>query len=484
MPIFVQNFSRMENITAFVKSHLTDDTTRLILDKAKWPDIDMDLAVNCIESRRKLRGKVQEWYDNPDLIFPYKLSAEQCSSSSTARYKADLAARIASSCHSGLDPRYSEPSTRFSRPDIRHSEPSTRLRGLDPESLRFQIADLTGGLGVDSWFFSKKAGEVLYNEMQPKLCEAAAHNFKTLGSSNIRCSCAKAEAGRIAELLDGFIPDIIFMDPARRGEGGKKVFLLEDCTPDILTLKDEIFTICRHILLKLSPMADITMACERLGSTCREVHVVATGGECKELLIWIDREWSSEYTVHAVELPTGRHSNTLPDRHTFPLSERHSGLPSSRHSGLDPESTTVFTFTPSEEKSASHTLGSEGLYLFEPGKALMKSGAFNLISKRFSINKLGQSTHYYLVDDESIINVLADHGKIFRILDSMPLDKRSIKAAAKTCPKAEVTARNILMDTDTLRKKLGCSPSDTYHIFGLKSDLKGALLLVTEHLFF
>ncbi len=399
----------MEKLAEFVAEHLSDDTTRLILDRAKWPGIDMELAVSCIESRRKLRGKVQEWYDEPQLIFPYKLSAEQCSSSATARYKADLASRISSS-------------------------PS-------------RLADLTGGLGVDSWFFSQRSAEVLYNEMQEKLCEAARHNFKALNAKNIRCSCAKAEPGGITSLLNGFTPDIVYMDPARRGEGGRKVFLLEDCTPDVLTLKDEIFGICRHILLKLSPMADITMACDRLGNSCREVHVVASGGECKELLIWMDREWSGICTIHAVELPSGS-----------------------------------FTFTQSEEKEASCTLSAEGRYLFEPGKALMKSGAFNLISQRFGINKLGQSTHYYLTDDESIINDLLKHGKVFRIITSSKLDKRSIKAAAAACPKAEVTARNIPMDTDTLRKKLGTTPSDTHHIFALKSDLSGPLLLLTERL--
>ncbi len=407
----------MEKLAEFVAQHISDDTTRLILDRAKWPGIDMDLAVSCIESRRKLRGKVQEWYDDPRLIFPYKLSAEQCSSSATGRYKASLAARIAGS--------------------------------------PFRIADLTGGLGVDSWFFSMYAEEVLYNEMQEKLCEAARHNFNILNASNIRCTCSTAAPGGIAGLLGNFRPDIIYMDPARRGEGGKKVFLLEDCTPDVLTLKDEIFGICRHILLKLSPMADITMACDRLGLTCREVHVVAAGGECKELLIWMDREWSGTYTITAVELAPPRHP------------ELDSGSPS-------------FTFTPSEEKSAPYTLGAEGLFLFEPGKALMKSGAFNLISKRFGISKLGQSTHYYLTDDKEKAASLSAYGKIFKILSSAPLDKRSIKAAAQSCPKAEVTARNIPMDTDTLRKKLGVSPSDTHHIFALKSDLSGPLLLITE----
>ncbi len=424
----------MKNLADFVHVHGNDDTTRLILDRNKWPEIDMDLAVNCIESRRKLRGKVQEWYDEPKLIFPYKLSAEQCSSSATARYKADLAVRITSGRHPALDA----------------GSPS------------FRIADLTGGLGVDSWFFAQKASEVLYNEMQPKLCEAAIHNFNILKTSNIHCTCSKAEPGSITKILDGFKPDIIFMDPARRGEGGRKVFLLEDCTPDVLTLKDEIFGTCRHILLKLSPMADITMACDRLGRTCREVHVVATAGECKELLIWMDREWNDEYTITAVEL-----ANSIHPAH---------------HPALDAGSPSTFTFTPSEEKSATYTLASEGRYLFEPGKALMKSGAFNLISNRLGISKLGHSTHYYLTDDDDTAARLMNLGKIYKISSAAPLDKRSIKAAAQICPKAEVTARNIPMDTDTLRKKLGTSPSDTWHIFGLRSDLNGPLLLITERL--
>ncbi len=441
----------MERIAEFVRRHISDDTTRLILDRKKWPEIDMDLVVNCIESRRKLKGKVQEWYDEPRLIFPYKLSAEQCSSSATARYKAALAASIVTSRHPKLDLG-------------------------SPHPLR--LADLTGGLGVDSWFFSKVFDEVLYNEMQPKLYEAALHNFKVLEAGNVCCSCSMAAPGELGELLEGFVPDIIYMDPARRGEGGKKVFLLEDCTPDVLTLRDEIFGICRHILLKLSPMADITMVCDRLGVTCREVHIVATAGECKELLIWLDREWTSGYTITAVTLgSTPRPYSTESPSDSVP----------SDHSGLDPES--PLTFSPLEEKTATPTLTPaltdySGLFLFEPGKALMKSGAFNLISSRFGLTKLGFSTHYYITDSQEKAASLTAHGKIFKILSSAPLDKRSIKAAAQAYPTAEVTARNIPMDTDALRKKLGTAPSDTHHIFGLRSDLAGNLLLVTERYFY
>ena len=254
----------MERLTEFVIKHLNDDTSRLILDRGKYPEIDIDLAVSCIESRRKLKGKVQEWYDQPGLVFPLKLSAEQCSSSATGCYKAELAQKIA-------------------------------------DKANWTIADLTGGLGVDSWFFSQKASKVVYCEMQEALCKAATHNYKILNAENIIVNnlMITSESCRI---LAEHTPDIIYMDPARRGEGGKKVFLIEDCTPDVLGLKEELFKISRHLLIKLSPMADITMVCDRLGDTCREVHVVATGGECKELLIWMDREWHDEATIHAVEL--------------------------------------------------------------------------------------------------------------------------------------------------------------------------------------
>lgn len=415
----------MELLTKFVMDHMSDDTTRLMLDKGKWPEIDMVLAVNSIESRRKLRGKVQEWYDEPRLVFPRKLSAEQCSSSATARYKADLAERIALTDAIG------------------HK--------------KWKIADLTGGLGVDSWFFSKKASKVLYNEMQEALCMAARHNFTILDAHNIDISNHAIGLTSPASLLTPFCPDIVYMDPARRGEGGKKVFLIEECTPDVLTLKDEIFTVSRHILLKLSPMADITMVCSRLGNRCREIHVVATGGECKELLIWMDREWKEEYSIHAVEI-------------------------SSKGEVAD------LVFTPSEEKEMAGQAGHDdsheersdmAIYIFEPGKALMKSGAFNLISRKFGITKLGRSTHYYTVDTEEKAETLSKHGKLFRIIRMEPLDKRSMKAAGKEFPKAEVTARNIPMDTDALRKRLGVTSGGNTHIFGLRSDTLGNLLITT-----
>ena len=439
----------------FVIKHLNDDTSRLILDRGKYPGIDIDLAVSCIESRRKLKSKVQEWYELEGMIFPLKLSAEQCSSSATGKYKAELAERISRGFLDSLK-----------------SLEMTDEQGASGNR-EWTIADLTGGLGVDSWFFSQKASKVVYCEMQEVLCKAATHNYQILNANNITVNNLMITSESCGMLTE-HAPDIIYMDPARRGEGGKKVFLIEDCTPDVLGLKEELFKISRHLLIKLSPMADITMVCERLGDTCREVHVVATGGECKELLIWMDKEWHGEATIHAVEL-------------------------------ISKDSIGVFQFTQSDERSVcqvapltpaawlrqlKHPLAGGGmsipphcqpdLLLFEPGKALMKAAPYNLIASRFGISKLGKSTHYYVVDSAEKAEELKQYGKVFAIKEWLSLDKRNIKEVGKKYPKAEVTARNIPMDTDTLRKKLGVTSGDDAHIFGLKSDTEGNLLIVAD----
>ena len=425
----------MEKLTAFVQEHIGDDLTRLILDRKKWPDIDMDLAVSCIQSRRKLKGKVQEWFSNPDLIFPVGLSAEQCSSSATGIYKSGLALRIA-------------------------------------DERSFRLADLTGGLGVDSWYFSKKASQVWYHEMQEKLCMAAEHNFQSINAENIIVRNVISTPETIDGILSEARPDIVYMDPARRGEGGKKVFLIEECTPDVLTLKEQIFRHCRHILLKLSPMADITMACSRLGGKCREVHIVATGGECKELLIWMDREWAGEYTITAVELPSG-YPDMEPTTFSFSGSEEKIATASTR-----PRNDVILSSR--AESSLSSRAESRDLFLFEPGKALMKAGCFNLIANRFGLMKLGVSTHYYVTESAAKADELKPYGKVYMILSAQPLDKRSIKAAGAAYPRAEVSARNIPLDTETLRKKLGVTSGDDAHIFGRKSDTLGNLLLITR----
>jgi len=416
----------------FILQHEHDDPVRLLLSRDKYPDIDLDLAVTTLEVRKKLRTKVPEWYAVPSLVYPSRLSGEQCSSSETARYKAEVI-----HCHS--------------EHSVCHSE---RSEGI------LRIADLTGGMGVDCWAFAQVAGEVLYNEKQEGLARATELNFRELGVENVRFSCKKVEVGKVGEVLDGFEPDVIFLDPARRAEDGRKVFLIEECQPDVLGLLPELFAASRFVLLKLSPMADITMVCKRLGEHVREVHVVAAGGECKELLFLLDREWQGNRSTFVVEDGTAME---IPGQAGNDGSSQ-AGNDGARHGRPD---------RPSEVPCA-------GSILFEPGKALAKAGAFDLPC-RFGLTKLGQHTHLYV--GEAVPAELRPFGKVFGIVEVLPLSNRTVKEAGKRWPQAEVTARNVPMTSDLLRKKLGCASGGDMHLFGVRVDAaseSGNYLIVTK----
>ena len=444
----------------FILQHEGDDPVRLLLSRDRYPDIDLDLAVTTLEVRRKLKTKVPEWYAVPSLVYPFRLSGEQCSSSETARYKARVAARMRSE---GIPPQTVAPRPLPQGPD-HPSESKLSPVGPNPAGpsllcgrgwpqvcggtpSRLKVADLTGGMGVDCWAFAQVAGEVLYNEMQEGLMEATRLNFRELGVENVRFSCMKVEVGKVREILEDFEPEIVFLDPARRGEDGRKVFLIEECQPDVVGLLPELFEVSRFVMVKLSPMADITMACKRL-SHVKEVHVVAAGGECKELLFVMDREWEGGYTVFVVE--NGAVMEIPGD--------------DSRHGRHD---------RPSEVPCA-------GSILFEPGKALAKAGAFDLPC-RFGLTKLGVHTHLYT--GEAVPEGLEPFGKWFDVLEVLPLNNRTMKDAGKRWPQAEVTARNVPMTSDLIRKKIGCASGGDVHLFGVRVDAAadaGNYLIVTK----
>ena len=430
----------------FILQHEGDDPVRLLLARDKYPEVDIDLAVTTLEVRRKLRTKVPEWYAVPSLIYPFRLSGEQCSSSETARYKARV-------CGSSLVP---EPSLRD--PSHKWAPPSYAAEGghrfgdqTAPANERLKIADLTGGMGVDAWAFAQVAEEVLYNEMQEELARATELNFRELGVENVRFRNCRVEPGKVAEVLDGFRPDVIFLDPARRAGDGRKVFLIEECQPDVLGLLPELFEASRYVLLKLSPMADITMACKRLGAHVKEVHVVAAGGECKELLFLLDRDWEGAPATFIVE---GGAVMEIPGQ-----------------AGNDGPSLVIST---GAKRSGE-------IFLFEPGKSLLKAGAFSLPCERFGLTKLGQHTHLYV--GEAIPEALRPFGKVFEILEVLPLNNRTMKEAGRRWPQAEVTARNVPMTSDLLRKKLGCASGGDIHLFGVRIEAAaeaGNYLIVTK----
>ena len=415
----------------FILAHEGDDLGALALARGRYATSvpDFDLALNTLEARRKLRDKVPEWYAVPALVYPLRLSAEQCSSTSTALYKACVALTATDDTKSGQNK-------------------------MGPNRA---IADLTGGLGVDSWAFSKRFGQVLYNEMRPELAKAAEHNFRLLGAANIvvRNAALGPLSGALSrtaptahqsvrEILGDFRPDMIYLDPARRAEDGRKVFRLEDCWPDVLTLLPELLEACPKLLLKLSPMADISLVCSQLGCV-REVHVVAAGGECKELLLLLEKGHEGAYRLFVVEDGAVQE---IPGQAGDDASVANDGL-----SG-------------SERPSAR--------FLFEPGKALLKAGAFDWPC-RFGLRKLGRHTHLYIGPEP--VEELAPFGRWFRVVETLPLNKRSLKELASRYPQADVTARNIPLTSEELRARLRVRPGSGIHIFGLHEDACAAAVL-------
>ncbi|MCR5003316.1 MAG: class I SAM-dependent methyltransferase [Bacteroidales bacterium] len=391
----------------FINKYEGADPERLLLSKStEWPDQpEKDVAIYTLEGRKKIRAKVPSWYENQDIIYPTRLCTEQCSSEFTAAYKAELLQRI----------------LRF--------RPGT-------------IADLTSGLGVDVAAFNQVASKVLYNDMNPALVEAAKHNFGALGIENVEFSNVAVDENTVGEILkDGW--DIVFLDPARRDDQGRKVFLIEDCQPDVLKLLPIIYRYAKNVVLKLSPMADITMVAERLGNV-RSIHVVASAGECKELLVHLDRDYVGEY-----ELVLNEDGEIC---HIYKNAEKDS-----------------------KAQIASTTEDLENKILFEPGKSLAKAGLFNWTSERFKLIKAGVNTHIYFGYEPVHL------GKNYRIEKVLPLDKQGLKTAGKEYPDADVTAKNIPLTSDALRAKLGIKKSNNtgLHIFGLHFDCsKQNILLI------
>jgi len=338
----------------------------------------------------------------------------------------------------------------------------------------FPIADLTGGLGVDVWAFAQVASRVLYNEMRPELADAARQNFAALELENVQVSCQELVPGNVSEVLGDFRPDVIFLDPARRASDGRKVFRLEDCQPDVLQLLPELLAACPHVLLKLSPMADITLVCKQLACV-KEVHVVAAEGECKELLLLLERDYDGPYSLTVYE---NGHTIVIDSEREAHISQSPSLRSGPSHGAALSER--MLWAPPSYTAEGGHGFGDVSLppapfYLFEPGKGLLKAGAFELPCG-YGLEKLGRHTHLYV--GEEVPEALRPFGKCFRVLESAPLDKRSIKDIGTRYPKADVTARNIPLTSDQLRKKLGVADGAPVHIFGLHIDALSANYLL------
>ena len=390
----------------FIIAHETESPAELMLHMDRWPDIDMGLAVRCIRGRQTARHKLPLWYAEPGLVYPQSLSLEQCSSQATALYKQRFV-------HSGD-----------------------------------RVADLTGGLGVDSWSLSQSSASVDYFERSEELCACARHNFTVLGRDNITVHCAETTPEMLSRIPSDTY-SLIYLDPARRGRDGGRVYSLRDCEPDITALRPELLRIAPRILLKASPMADIRVLLSELPEAS-EVHILSSENECKEVLVLMLRDNAvpaGDIPITAVELSSG-------------------------------DNAAEFHFTLREENEAAADLAVPSEiagYLFEPSPALLKSGAFKLPAVRFGLRKISASTHFYTAPAP----VGHFPGKIRRIIEVLPFHKAAIRDFRKKYPACSVTARNFPMTSEELRRRLGSAESDTLRVLATTASDGSRLLIVT-----
>ncbi len=375
------------------------------------------------DEHKKLSAKLPSWAACESLTFPPSISLEQCSSEPAAGYKAALLKKAL--------PRHGT------------------------------IADLTGGFGSDAWAFSEVFDKVLYFERDESLCQLARKNFAALcdqQKKNLNIECTAVEVD--AEAIEAMGPlDCIYADPARRDSKGKKVFLIEDCTPDMAALLPAISKISHYLLIKYSPMADITMLRRRLSSpsglTVRSIGVIGLDEEVKEILVLLSDRTLNMPELFMADARTGREEMLSLD-----------GMPR-------------------EIKLMSRDRPAAGEFLIEPNAILLKSGYHDSVCTLFGAEKIGRDCHLYVTrekpDDK---HKLSKYIKQFEIVKCVEFNKKNIKETALLFPEAEVKAKGVHMKSEELAAMLGCKSGvaedeNHYQIFAV-SDGHARLLLTTR----
>ena len=364
-------------------AHLSDEEWRWMLQQ--------------VEGRQRTRYKLPTMSEIDDWWYPVRLSCEQCSSEETARYKAEL---------------------------------------LKQEA-KGRLVDLTGGYGVDTYFMSEHFAEVHYVEQNAELCRIAKHNF-ALTRPEIYVHNTRAEEF-LKELSDTV--EVIYIDPARRDKNGSKVFRIEDCEPNVVELLPTLLQKANRVIVKLSPMLDITAALRSLHVPL-DVHIVAVGNEVKEVLL-VTKNEDTVSRIHAINL---------------------------RSSDED------FCYTQAEEKDAQCPLCDSKesdswqgeMYIYEPNAAILKAGAYKLVGARYGLTKLGVNTHLYLSKDY----VDSFPGRVWRLTGELGKEKTKLNASVMT--------RNYPMSANQLRKKLKIKEGDKLTVIGARLGNKPVVLLAEK----
>ncbi|WP_394972536.1 class I SAM-dependent methyltransferase [uncultured Croceitalea sp.] len=351
----------------------------VLLKKQQFEGVSQKELAEQLEAKKKSQNKLPTWFATPLIYYPNKLNIEQTSSEQTAKYKADI------------------------------------VRGKS-------LIDITGGFGIDSYFFSQKIDSTIHCEIDQNLSKIAAYNFKILGVEN---TTFKTKNGIEFLQHSNFKFDWIFADPSRRNDSKGKVFLLKDCLPNIPDELDVIFEKTKNVLIKTSPLLDIKQGISEL-QFVKEIHVIAVKNEVKELLWVLEKGYKGELKIKTVNLLKESQQN--------------------------------FDFTLSEEKTSTSEFASPATYLYEPNAAILKSGGFKAVGNSFKLQKLHEHSHLYTS------NSLVDFpGRCFKISSVISYSRKDI--AKLGLKKANVTTRNFPESVSTIRKKLKIMDGGENYLF-------------------
>ena len=382
-------------MTNLIRQHMHDDVQQLALQRNRFPqlsDADFRFLLQQVDGYQRTCEKLPILSALPDWWFPVRLSCEQCSSEATAGYKA----QIAGGCR--------------------------------------RLIDLTAGYGIDTFHLAATACEAHYVERNADLCRIAAHNF-ALYRENIQVHNTTAEAF-LADLreADEAASTLIYLDPARRSQSGGKVFRIEDCEPNVIELLPALRKHAARIMIKFSPMLDITAALRALG-TDWDTHIVAVNNEVKEVLLV-----TGEGVIHAVNIRT-REMRT--DR---------------------------FSFRSEDEKHAPMRLAPAiQPYIYEPNAAIIKAGAYRLIAEQYELSKLDMNTHLYTSDTY----MSGFPGRVWEVIDA------EIKEPKKQLDKAvrySILSRNYPLSPEEIRKKYKLRDGDEQYLIAARHQGKPLLI--------
>ena len=374
-----------ESTRRFVLEHADDDVRQLALRGCKDADVDFTIALQQIQGLQTARLKLPSWAAVSDIVYPPHLSMEQCSSELTARYKASVA------------------------------------EGLGGN--RQKLVDLTGGFGVDFYWMAQVFQTAVYVEQQALLRDIAAANFTSL---NLKAEIVAGDAADYLHSMDS--ASLIFLDPARRDNHGARTYGIADCSPNVLTMKDELLDKADHIMLKLSPMLDWRKAVVDVGlQQVNEVHIVAVKNECKELLLVL--------------------SNTPSD---------HQKVVCVNDGSMD-----VFPLDGDEPLVATWQESLIGAWLYEPHAALMKAGLFGQLAQRYHVSPLAHNSHLFVAQQP----VESFPGRSFRIVDCSSMNKHELHQKIMPLRQANISVRNFPLTVAALRQRLKLSEGGSNYVF-------------------